>query len=164
MPTYYATASWNYPSGARVPLGYDVVVYNASGSPSNPIDYLVPLRQRLNNGGVYSISTVMNPTVANGTYADIALSGGYGANATATVTVVNNAITVVTFPNKGDLYRTGDQLTGFINSVRFVLQVEQITMKVVYTTESSSTFKMAVRSVFPDGKSDWVASGTITPV
>jgi len=164
MPTYYATASWNYPSGARVPSGYDVVVYNASGSPSNPIDYLVPLRQRLNNGGVYSISTVMNPTVANGTYTDIPLSGGYGANATATVTIVSNAITGVTFPNAGDLYRTGDQLTGFINGVRFVLQVEQITMRVVYTTESSSTFKMAVRTVFPDGKSDWVASGTITPV
>lgn len=76
--TYYVTASWNYPSGARVPSGYDVVVYNASGSPSNPIDYLAPLRQRLNNGGVYSISTVMNPTVANGTYTDIPLSGVMG--------------------------------------------------------------------------------------
>lgn len=163
MPTYYATASWNYPSGARVPLGYDVVVYTYSGSPSNPNDYIVPLRQRLNNGSVYSVSTVINPTVANGTYADIPLSGGYGANATATVVINNNAISSVTFPNAGDLYRTGDQLTGFINGVRFVLQVEQITMKVVYTTESASSFKMAVRSVFPDGKSDWIQSSTITP-
>jgi len=161
--TYYATASWNYPSGARVPLGYDVVVYSNSGSPSNPNDYIVPLRQRLNNGSVYSVSTVINPTVANGTYADIPLSGGYGANATATVVINNNAISSVTFPNAGDLYRTGDQLTGFINGVRFVLQVEQITMKVVYTTESASSFKMAVRSVFPDGKSDWIQSNTITP-
>ena len=37
-------------------------------------------------------------------------------------------------------------------------------MRVVYTTESSDPLKMAVRTVFPDGKSDWVASGTITPV
>jgi hypothetical protein len=162
--TYYATASWNYPSGSRVPLGYDVIVYSSTGLPSNPNDYIVPLRQRLNNGGVYSVSTVLQPTVANGTYTDIPLSGGYGANATATVIVANNAITSVTFPNTGDLYRTGDQLTGFINGVQFVLQVEEITMKVVYTTESNTPFKMAVRSVFPDGKSDWVQSGVITPV
>ena len=161
--TYYATASWNNDSGQRVALGYDVVVFGTSGSPDNPSTYIVPLRQRLNNGQVYAVTVDLQPTVSNGTYADIPLSGGFGANATATVTVVSNAITSITFPNKGDLYRIGDELVGYIGTVPFRIIVDQITIRVVYTTESASSFKMAVRSVFPDGKSDWVQSSTITP-
>lgn len=161
--TYYATASWNNDSGQRVALGYDIVVYGTSGSPNTPSSYLVPLRQRLNNGQVEAVTVTLEPTVANGTYADIPLSGGFGANATATVTVTSNAITSITFPNQGDLYRIGDELVGYIGLVPFRVTVDQITVRVVYTTESASSFKMAVRSVYPDGKSDWVESGVLTP-
>lgn len=162
--TYYATAEWNYPQDSRTPLGYDVVVYSSSGSPTNSNDYLVPLIQRVNNGQVYSVETTLEPTVANGTYTDIPLSGGFGANATATIVVVSNAITSITFPEKGDLYRVGDVLTGIADDAYFTVEVKQITIRIVYTTESASTFKVAVRTVFPDGKSDWVQSGVITPV
>jgi hypothetical protein len=161
--TYYATATWNNDSGQRVALGYDVVVFGTSGSPDNPSTYIVPLRQRLNNGQVYAVTVDLQPTIANGTYSDIPLSGGFGANATATVTVVSNAITSITFPNQGDLYQIGDELIGYIGIVPFRVTVDQITIRVVYTTESASSFKMAVRSVYPDGKSNWVQSSTITP-
>ena len=47
----------------------------------------------------------------NGTWYDVQLTGGSGASATATVTVANGAITVVTVESGGSLYVVGDTLT-----------------------------------------------------
>ena len=83
--------------------------------------------------------------------------------------VVNSSsvITSVTINEGGDLYRVGDELVGSVTvqsvEKQFYLQVTQVGFKVVYTTESSSPIKMAVRTVFSNGKSDWVESSTLTP-
>jgi len=96
------------------------------------------------------------------------MSGGYGTGCICNV-VVNSSgvITSVTIVDGGDLYRVGDELMGavIIQSVekQFYLQVTQIGFKVVYTTQSASPIKMAVRTVFSNGKSDWVESSTLTP-
>ena len=47
----------------------------------------------------------------NGTYYDIPLCGGSGANATASITVSANAVTAVTIQNFGSGYVVGDSLT-----------------------------------------------------
>lgn len=46
----------------------------------------------------------------NGTYYDVALTGGSGASATATVTVTNGSVTGVSLENGGSLYLVGDVL------------------------------------------------------
>lgn len=162
--TYYATLDWTYPEGERTPLGFEVAAYLSSGgSPNVPL----ALRQKTFNGRVVDASVSLN-NLPQGTYNSVPMSGGYGANCVCNVVVNSSgAITSITIVNGGDLYRVGDELMGavIIQSVekQFYLQVTQVGFKVVYTTESSSPIKMAVRTVFSNGKSDWVESSTLTP-
>jgi hypothetical protein len=164
MPTYYATLDWTYPEGSRTPLGFEVAAYLSSGgSPNAPL----ALRQKTFNGRVIDASVTLN-NLPQGTYNNVQMSGGYGTGCICNV-VVNSSgvITSVTIVDGGDLYRVGDELMGavIIQSVekQFYLQVTQIGFKVVYTTQSASPIKMAVRTVFSNGKSDWVESSTLTP-
>lgn len=162
--TYYATLDWTYPEGSRTPLGFEVAAYLSSGgSPNAPL----ALRQKTFNGRVIDVSVTLN-NLPQGTYNNVQMSGGYGTGCICDV-VVNSSgvITSVTIVDGGDLYRVGDELMGavIIQSVekQFYLQVTQIGFKVVYTTQSASPIKMAVRTVFSNGKSDWVESSTLTP-
>jgi len=162
--TYYATLDWTYPEGSRTPLGFEVAAYLSSGgSPNAPL----ALRQKTFNGRVIDASVTLN-NLPQGTYNNVQMSGGYGTGCICNV-VVNSSgvITSVTIVDGGDLYRVGDELMGavIIQSVekQFYLQVTQIGFKVVYTTQSTSPIKMAVRTVFSNGKSDWVESSTLTP-
>jgi hypothetical protein len=162
--TYYATLDWTYPEGSRTPLGFEVAAYLSSGgSPNAPL----ALRQKTFNGRVIDASVTLN-NLPQGTYNNVQMSGGYGTGCICNV-VVNSSgvITSVTIVDGGDLYRVGDELMGavIIQSVekQFYLQVTQIGFKVVYTTQSASPIKMAVRTVFSNGKSDWVESSTLTP-
>lgn len=47
----------------------------------------------------------------NGTYTDVALTGGSGSGATANITVSGGAVTAVTIVNKGTGYAVGDSLS-----------------------------------------------------
>jgi hypothetical protein len=164
MPTYYATLDWTYPEGERTPLGFEVAAYLSSGgSPNAPL----ALRQKTFNGRVVDASVSLN-NLPQGTYNSVPMSGGYGANCICSVVVNSSSvITSVTINEGGDLYRVGDELVGTVTvqsvEKQFYLQVTQVGFKVVYTTESSSPIKMAVRTVFSNGKSDWVQSSTLTP-
>ena len=63
--------------------------------------------------GVITFASIANAGTGynNGVYYNVALTGGSGASATATVVVNNGAITSVTLENGGSLYVVGDSLT-----------------------------------------------------
>lgn len=163
--TYYATLDWTYPEGARTPLGFEIAVYSPTGSPNSPASK----RQQPCNGYIVDGEVVLCDLDTTGTFNDIALTGGYGAGATCSIVVTSVSgtptITTLTFPaHNGSLYRLGDELGGIVSGRWFYVRVTQLGFRSVYTTDDSSAFKMAVRSVFPDGKSNWEESDTITPV
>jgi hypothetical protein len=53
----------------------------------------------------------------NGTYYNVALTGGSGTGATATVVVASNTVSSVTIANGGSFYKVGDSLTVPIASI-----------------------------------------------
>ena len=63
--------------------------------------------------GVITFASIANAGTGynNGVYYNVALTGGSGASANATVVVNNGAITSVTLENGGSLYVVGDSLT-----------------------------------------------------
>ena len=64
----------------------------------------------------------------NGTYYSIALTGGTGNSATATIVVAGGVITSVTMVNNGCYFAVGDLLTASIPSgINFTIQVTAIT-------------------------------------
>lgn len=157
--TRYAVIQWSYPEGSRVPLGMDVVIFPVDGSVSSPIDFF----QKPFNGPIKKINLISS-AIPNGSYPSKTLSGGYGCNSVVNLVVTNGNL-VLTLVNGGDLYRIGDNLS-FATTVgnttyNAYFEVVQITPRVVYTTTSLDSFFVAVRSVFPDGKSDWTYSNQI---
>ena len=55
--------------------------------------------------------------LADGSYTNIPLSGGTGANAAATITISGNTVTAVSFTNEGKNYTNGDVLTANISNI-----------------------------------------------
>jgi hypothetical protein len=158
-PTRYAVIQWSYPEGARVPLGMDVVVFPVNGSVNSPIEFF----QKSFTGPAKKLNLVSN-TIPNGSYSSKALSGGYGCNCVVSLAIANGNV-AITLNNGGDLYRIGDSLslTLNINNVDYYayFEVVQIAPRIVYTTGSTNSFIVAIRSVFPDGKSDWAYSNQV---
>lgn len=83
--------------------------------------------------GVITVGTITNAgsSYTNGTYENVALSGGSGTGAIATITVAGGLITKVAIINGGSLYVVGDTLTASASSIgntgsNFVFTVTQI--------------------------------------
>ena len=162
MPTqtYYSILQWTYPKDERPPLGFELSVYETSGSPNNPSWS----RQKTFNGHINDVELVLN-NVPQGTYTDIDLSGGYGALAKISfISDGNGNVSNLTVVNPGSNYRLNDVLMGSINENQIYIKVTQLGFKMVYTHDYSSgdTFKWSVRSVFTNGRSDWTNSAVIS--
>jgi hypothetical protein len=61
--------------------------------------------------GVSSASFTAGSGYTNGTYENIAVTGGSGQNATATITIAGSVVTAFTLNNGGQFYVTGDTLS-----------------------------------------------------
>ena len=64
-----------------------------------------------------NISITGGTGLTDGSYTNIPLSGGTGANAAATITVSGNTVTAVSFTNEGKNYTNGDVLTANISNI-----------------------------------------------
>lgn len=85
--------------------GLQSLTINNNGVGSGIIDFLYA--SPLNTIG----SLVGGSGYTNGTYQNIALTGGSGSNASATIVVANNSVSSVTITNDGNGYLVGDTLS-----------------------------------------------------
>jgi len=160
LATYYSILEWTYPKDVRSPLGFELSVYPVDGTPNNPSW----ARQKTFNGHIADAELILN-NVPQGTYSNISMSGGYGALAKINfVSSGNGNVSSLTIVNPGSLYRLNDELVGSVGENQIYIRVTKLGFKMVYTHDynQGDTFKWSVRSVFPDGKSDWTDSNTIT--
>ena len=69
-------------------------------------------------GTVSSLGTITGGTLyTNGTYMNVALTGGSGSTATANIVVSGGAVISVTVLNKGCLYKVGDTLSAAASTI-----------------------------------------------
>lgn len=67
------------------------------------------------DGNIVSLGTIVGGSgYADGTYTDVALTGGTGTGAKATIEVEDGAVTKVTITNDGKGYAVGDELTAAV--------------------------------------------------
>jgi hypothetical protein len=69
-------------------------------------------------GGLSGFGTIVGGSgYTNGTYENVALTGGDGSNGTATITVSGGAVTAVTLVNPGFLYLVGNSLSAATSTI-----------------------------------------------
>jgi len=69
-------------------------------------------------GGLSGFGTIVGGSgYTNGTYENVALTGGDGSNGTATITVSGGAVTAVTLINPGFLYLVGNSLSAATSTI-----------------------------------------------
>ena len=111
----YASAATTVALNATVAAAETAIntVRRARTNPSTlPTAKVTGLATRAETGCVASFGTRVNGTgYTNGTYTNVALVGGNGTGATATLTVSGGAVTASTLVRGGQLYVVGDVLT-----------------------------------------------------
>ena len=130
----YFSQVFAYPVAADWPATESVEVFNQSMTTVNGSEYIylgsynvqVQIGQVVSGTGIASGSTVVSITSSNiqtlgaitggsgyvnGSYTDVPLTGGAGANATADITVSGTAVTAVTIVFRGAGYEVGDTLS-----------------------------------------------------
>jgi hypothetical protein len=69
-------------------------------------------------GGLSGFGTIVGGSgYTNGTYTNVPLTGGNGANGTATITVSGGVVTAVTLVNPGYLYIVGNTLSAAVSTI-----------------------------------------------
>ena len=148
--------------GARRSAGYFSQVFRfpiAAGTDDNLV------------GAVNQISITNAGTgYTNGTYRFIALTGGTGTGATATIVVVGGSVYSVALENEGKDYTQNDLLSAAIPAgLNFVLNVDQVTAEVslwqheIGTDAVQGTNVVAIESYFETNDLGWVSGGPAQP-
>jgi hypothetical protein len=106
----------------------------------------------------------------NGTYSFVALTGGTGSGATATITVVGGVVTNVAIEDKGQGYTVNDALTASLPvGSNFSLLVELVNGEVslwqheIGTDAVEGTSAVAIESYFETNDLGWVSGGPSQP-
>ena len=111
----YASAATTVALNATVAAAETAIntVRRARTNPSTlPTAKVTGLATRAETGCVASFGTRVNGTgYTDGTYTNVALVGGFGTGATATLTVSGGAVTASTLVRGGQRYVVGDVLT-----------------------------------------------------
>jgi len=115
VPASYASAATTVALNATVAAAETAIntVRRARTNPSTlPTAKVTGLATRAETGCVASFGTRVNGSgYTDGTYTNVALVGGNGTGATATLTVSGGAVTASTLVRGGQLYVVGDVLT-----------------------------------------------------
>ena len=124
---------YNVREGTWYDAGFADGANRSAGYFSQVFHYPVNADWRLNGTGGVNVVTIGNAGsgYTNGTYSYIALTGGSGTGATATVVVSGGAVTSVTIQNRGTGYVVGNTLSATIPAGSGFALVVQSTMSFV---------------------------------
>lgn len=174
---------WFYPKGDSVECN-DAIIYNirenawydagtalgsrrSAGYFSQVFHYPINMGWEINAvGGVNTFSIVPGSGYTNGTYYNVALTGGAGSGAVATVTVTGGMVTSVVLTTRGVNYKTGDVLTGSIPAgagwrinVLTLMDFVSLYQHEIGTDAVSGMVSSAIESYFETNDLGWVSGG-----
>jgi hypothetical protein len=184
----YGEVWWYYPRGDSEECN-DAIIYNtrentwydagtalgarrSAGYFSQVFRFPIAAGTDINLVGALNQVTITNAGsgYTNGTYRFIALTGGTGSGATATIVVAGGIITSVTLEDLGKDYTDGDTLSASIpGGINFVLTVDQTNSEEslwqheIGTDAVQNTSAVAIESYFETNDLGWVSGGPSQP-
>jgi len=184
----YGEIWWYYPRGQATECT-DAVIYNVrekcwydagealgsqrcAGYFSQVFHYPVLAGYATNaSGGVNAVTlTAGGTSYTNGTYQFIALTGGSGTGATATITVAGGIVTTVVINNRGQNYTIGNVLSaalpvgsGFQLTVGTLMTFTSLWQHEIGVDLIAGTNVLAIKSSFETNDIGWVSGGPSEP-
>ena len=184
----YGEVWWYYPRGDSEECN-DAIIYNtrentwydagtalgarrSAGYFSQVFRFPIAAGTDVNLVGALNQVTITNAGsgYTNGTYRFIALTGGTGSGATATIVVAGGIVTSVSLEDFGQDYTDGDTLSAAIPvGINFVLTVNQTNSEEslwqheVGTDAVQNTNAVAIESYFETNDLGWVSGGPSQP-
>ena len=179
---------WFYPRGDSTECN-DAVIFNtreqvwydaglASGAQRSAGYFSQVFRFPVNGGTTINASGGVNATTitaagssyTNGTYSYIALTGGSGTGATATILVVGGAVVTCTINDRGTGYAVGDTLSanipvgsGFELTINSVMNFVSLWQHETGVDAIQGVSVLAIESYFETSDLGWVAGGPSQP-
>jgi hypothetical protein len=184
----YGEIWWFYPRGDSVECN-DAIVYNirentwydagqalgarrSAGFFSQVFPFPVNAGNAINaTGGANLFTLTAGSGYTNGTYTNVALTGGTGSGAQATITVAGGIVTAVTITANGTGYAVGNQLTyalpgggsNFRITLTHVMSFVSLWQHEFGTDEIKGIQVNAIESYFETSDLGWVSGGPSQP-
>ena len=184
----YGEIWWFYPRGDSTECN-DAIIYNvreqtwydagtalgarrSAGYFSQVFHYPVNVGWEYQSIGGVNATSIVNPGTGytNGTYNNVALTGGNGTGAYADITVAGNVVTAVSIVDHGVNYSVADILTatipggsGFQLSVTTLMNFVSLWQHEIGTDSIQGTVINAIESYFQTNDLGWVGGGPSQP-
>lgn len=175
---------WFYPRGSATECN-DAIIYNvrencwydagealgsrrSAGYFSQVFHYPINAGHEINDvGGINAVTISPGAGYTDGTYNFVALSGGSGTGAVATIVVSGGVVTSVDFSNRGINYQAGDILTdpalpagaGFDITVDSVFSYTSLWQHEFGTDAVQGVYANAIESYIETNDLGWVSGG-----
>jgi hypothetical protein len=184
----YGEIWWFYPRGSSTECN-DAIIYNireqtwydagtalgsyrSAGFFSQVFPYPVNAGTTINaSGGANLFTLTAGSGYTNGTYTNVAMTGGTGTGAQATITVAGGVVTAVVITANGTGYTVGDQLTyalpgggsNFKITLTYVMSFVSLWQHEFGTDEIKGIQVNAIESYFETSDLGWVGGGPSQP-
>ena len=184
----YGEIWWFYPSGSSVECN-NAIVYNireqtwydagealgarrSAGFFSQVFPFPINAGTEINaTGGANLFTLTAGSGYTNGTYTNVAMTGGTGAGAQATITVAGGIVTDVVITANGTGYTVGDELTyalpgggsNFKITLTYVMSFVSLWQHEFGTDEIKGNQVNAIESYFETNDLGWVSGGPSQP-
>jgi hypothetical protein len=184
----YGEIWWFYPRGSSTECN-DAIIYNireqtwydagtalgsyrSAGFFSQVFPFPVNAGTAINaSGGANLFTLTAGSGYTNGTYTNVAMTGGTGTGAQATITVAGGVVTAVVITANGTGYTVGDQLTyalpgggsNFKITLTYVMSFVSLWQHEFGTDEIKGIQVNAIESYFETSDLGWVSGGPSQP-
>jgi hypothetical protein len=184
----YGEIWWFYPRGSSTECN-DAIIYNireqtwydagtalgsyrSAGFFSQVFPFPVNAGTAINaSGGANLFTLTAGSGYTNGTYTNVAMTGGTGTGAQATITVAGGIVTAVVITANGTGYTVGDQLTyalpgggsNFKITLTYVMSFVSLWQHEFGTDEIKGIQVNAIESYFETSDLGWVGGGPSQP-
>jgi hypothetical protein len=184
----YGEIWWFYPRGSSTECN-DAIIYNireqtwydagtalgsyrSAGFFSQVFPFPVNAGTAINaSGGANLFTLTAGSGYTNGTYTNVAMTGGTGTGAQATITVAGGIVTAVVITANGTGYTVGDQLTyalpgggsNFKITLTYVMNFVSLWQHEFGTDEIKGIQVNAIESYFETSDLGWVSGGPSQP-